>query len=126
VSVVQALLSSHCAALVQQFAIGVFTQPVEVLQESDVHTLPSSQLIGVCPHVLLTHVSVVQALLSSHDGGTVAVCVQALFVQPSVVQMLLSLHEAGTIAVCVQVLLPTTHCSEVQMLLSVHKVLIWA
>jgi hypothetical protein len=50
VSVVQALLSSHCEALVQQFAIGAFTQPDAGLQESDVHTLPSSQLIAVCVH----------------------------------------------------------------------------
>jgi pyridoxine 5'-phosphate synthase PdxJ len=68
-SAVQALPSSHCEALVQQFAIGAFTQPDAGLQESAVHTLPSSQLTVVYAHEPPTHVSVVQALLSSQSAA---------------------------------------------------------
>jgi hypothetical protein len=75
-SVVQTLLSLHCAAEVQQLDTGELTQALFV-QLSVVQTLLSlhcaaelQQLgVEVYEHSLLTQLSVVQALLSLHKAG---------------------------------------------------------
>jgi len=68
-------------------------------------------------HALAVHPSMVQALLSLHDAGTVGVCTHPVAVlHVSVVQMSLS---SQLIAVCTQPV-AGLHASTVQALLSLH------
>lgn len=64
--VVQTLLSLQLAPLTTLAK----TQPVAGLQESVVQELPSLQVVAVNTHALLTHVSVVQALVSLQSAFT--------------------------------------------------------
>jgi len=58
--------------------------------------LLSLQTMAVCVHALAVHPSVVQALPSLHDTGTVGVCMHpAIGPQVSAVQMLLSSQLIG-------------------------------
>jgi hypothetical protein len=75
----------------------VWTQPVAVLQVSVVQALLSLQLSAVCVHAFAVQPSVVQASVSIHDVGTIGVYTHALLTHVSVVQMLLSLQSAAVV-----------------------------
>jgi hypothetical protein len=111
---VQALLS------VQGTVLLVKTHPVAGLHVSVVQMLLSLQTTVVCVHALFVHPSVVQALLSLHEAGTMGVNTHPVAgLQVSVVQMLLSLQTMG---VLMQAPVTGLHVSVVQALLSLQRI----